>query len=451
MEAHEGLLRFLVKLPVRHLLPFLWDFSPKSPFSAVTSLWEEYMLIAGERRIANRIFIKCPLYPQFECVGWVMEENFSFCVLCATEFSIMNSRSHCRACGNLICQHCKRRAYIEDLESLGKMTVCTQCSWGQATVRIYGSYNSYSGQPLIVRDLPPSESYRGCKATPRFVIHATPSSPQSEVKDSNGERDQSTGLSISREKTESTSCGIKVILSTSPLIPTRDDVSFTFMCGGRRGRIAEAEVYDIVVHPDVLTIPTTTSGAVASVSKHAPSLTMDSISSLIPTALTPPPSPNVMNNKHSKHSHSHSNSHTSNTTQKSFHLPPKVLTDIISFMDRYFCHFSLLLPPRIEPFQSSVPPPPSLLPTLRISTSRDLRKDKSRKLAFGRNKLASNGMNTAEDVVMTLIPPKDLFEKYIQIPFLDLDADEIEFVPCVSPEAEICKTSVAASHLDQTQ
>lgn len=131
MEAHEGLLRLLVRIPVRLLLPFLWDFSPSHPFASVTSLWEEYLLIAGEKHIANRIYVKCSAYPQLDCVGWLMEDNFPFCVLCSTEFSIMNSRSHCRACGNLICQNCKRWAYIEELEELGKMTVCTQCSWGQ--------------------------------------------------------------------------------------------------------------------------------------------------------------------------------------------------------------------------------------------------------------------------------------------------------------------------------
>ncbi|KAL3116007.1 hypothetical protein niasHT_007307 [Heterodera trifolii] len=61
---------------------------------------------------------------------WIPDEECLDCMLCATRFSIVNRRHHCRACGRVLCRVCcsKRRllAYMDEKE--GKQRVCIPCN-----------------------------------------------------------------------------------------------------------------------------------------------------------------------------------------------------------------------------------------------------------------------------------------------------------------------------------
>ena len=71
----------------------------------------------------------------FDGVGWILNEDMNYCMICATEFSFFNGRHHCRACGNIICGTCSPQfIVIHELSQFGKQRVCNQCYWGQEIV-----------------------------------------------------------------------------------------------------------------------------------------------------------------------------------------------------------------------------------------------------------------------------------------------------------------------------
>lgn len=146
MELHEDILRATMKLPLTQMLQDLKGGSKHdflaSPLKYVTSIWEEYLMISGERVIAHRIFVNCENSGRLGRVGWLLEEGMTQCVQCSASFGIFNSRSHCRTCGNLICQKCKRQGYIEELEAHGPATVCSQCCWGQVSHSLLPHFSS---------------------------------------------------------------------------------------------------------------------------------------------------------------------------------------------------------------------------------------------------------------------------------------------------------------------
>ena len=133
VREYESIVRTLVKLPVAELQHLAATSSHVHPFDLVTSVWEEYLMVGGEKYIANRVYVRCEAYAPFSRVGWLLEEKMPCCVLCAQHFSAFNTRSHCRACGNLICQQCKTWAQLEDLREVDQVAVCNQCCWGQVS------------------------------------------------------------------------------------------------------------------------------------------------------------------------------------------------------------------------------------------------------------------------------------------------------------------------------
>lgn len=141
MELHEEVMRAITKIPFEQLVSALAAPSPLSPGTAnvaeplhyITSIWEEYLVLNGERVIGHRVFIKHESSGTLAKIGWLLEETHAQCVLCSAAFGIFNARSHCRTCGNLICQRCKRQAFIEGMEVHGTATVCCQCCWGQVS------------------------------------------------------------------------------------------------------------------------------------------------------------------------------------------------------------------------------------------------------------------------------------------------------------------------------
>jgi hypothetical protein len=64
-------------------------------------------------------------------VGWVLNDAFSDCMICAEPFEFLSrARHHCRGCGCLVCDECsQQRAKISQL-SRGKLScrVCDVCA-----------------------------------------------------------------------------------------------------------------------------------------------------------------------------------------------------------------------------------------------------------------------------------------------------------------------------------
>ena len=63
-----------------------------------------------------------------ENVGWVINDNIAFCLVCKKDFGMARWKHHCRACGNLVCSSCSKYSIcIISKEDLGKVKVCKSC------------------------------------------------------------------------------------------------------------------------------------------------------------------------------------------------------------------------------------------------------------------------------------------------------------------------------------
>jgi len=102
--------------------------------TTVISIQREFILLKGSNSEIFRIFVESPTSGKYSTVGWVLKDNISSCMICATNFVDSNNLGHCFACGNIICNKCSMNDYIvEFLESLGSVKVCMGCCWGQVT------------------------------------------------------------------------------------------------------------------------------------------------------------------------------------------------------------------------------------------------------------------------------------------------------------------------------
>jgi hypothetical protein len=96
------------------------------------SIQKEKVRIGGEEFVIRRLFIKTATSGDYSNVGWVLDEDVARCMICAQQFSVFVSRTHCYACGNLVCGSCRdNEATVYELEDLPPQKVCNQCFWGQ--------------------------------------------------------------------------------------------------------------------------------------------------------------------------------------------------------------------------------------------------------------------------------------------------------------------------------
>ena len=66
-----------------------------------------------------------PGHTFYSKVGWVINHGQPHCLICCTRFGWINRKHHCRACGNLVCDHCSQgRMFIENLDKWGKVRIC---------------------------------------------------------------------------------------------------------------------------------------------------------------------------------------------------------------------------------------------------------------------------------------------------------------------------------------
>lgn len=84
------------------------------------------------KQIVNRIFVGSADGGKYTDVGWQLNDDVHFCMLCKTSFGMFTYKHHCKGCGNIVCQSCSEsRAYINEIQSMGALRVCNLCYFGQ--------------------------------------------------------------------------------------------------------------------------------------------------------------------------------------------------------------------------------------------------------------------------------------------------------------------------------
>ena len=140
MNHHITVLRRTVARKLQDLVDNIYcdrlepyvKFEFRRDHSTSFSIQREFAVLRGSEKEIIRIFVETPTCGKYGSVGWVLEENLTHCMICASEFRGITDYDHCSACGNLICSLCWIDGYsVEYLESLGDVRVCKMCCWGQ--------------------------------------------------------------------------------------------------------------------------------------------------------------------------------------------------------------------------------------------------------------------------------------------------------------------------------
>eukprot|EP01038_Epipyxis_sp_PR26KG_P012427 gene12427-16671_t len=71
----------------------------------------------------------------FYDIGWIINCEMKFCMICSVGFGWFYYPHHCKACGNIVCYKCSSyNVTIKELGDAGPLRVCSQCCWGQEVV-----------------------------------------------------------------------------------------------------------------------------------------------------------------------------------------------------------------------------------------------------------------------------------------------------------------------------
>ena len=74
--------------------------------SHVLAMQTESVFIAGESKDIRRVFVKTKDSGEYFNIGWILTNDVDHCMICNSEFGMMNGKHHCRACGNIVCSTC---------------------------------------------------------------------------------------------------------------------------------------------------------------------------------------------------------------------------------------------------------------------------------------------------------------------------------------------------------
>jgi ribosomal protein S27E len=97
----------------------------------------ESVYIRGELVAPRRVFVTVPGFESYEHVGWIVRIDCKSCMVCAKPFAREADKMNCKACGNVVCKFfCGGNSGIIDElpPSVGPVSVCVQCYWGQEPV-----------------------------------------------------------------------------------------------------------------------------------------------------------------------------------------------------------------------------------------------------------------------------------------------------------------------------
>ena len=79
-------------------------------------------------QVVRKVFIEASDSSSLTSVGWVINDNITFCLVCKSVFKLLTRRHHCRACGLLVCGMCCRPAVLRDFPELGNQRICNKCN-----------------------------------------------------------------------------------------------------------------------------------------------------------------------------------------------------------------------------------------------------------------------------------------------------------------------------------
>jgi hypothetical protein len=86
--------------------------------------------IVGRQGVLKTIEKVYPPTSSSYSVGWVIEEKITHCMICDTEFGILNWKFHCRSCGYVVCGTCSPYSVpIPECAEAGEVSskVCCNC------------------------------------------------------------------------------------------------------------------------------------------------------------------------------------------------------------------------------------------------------------------------------------------------------------------------------------
>ena len=58
---------------------------------------------------------------------WIPDQRVTMCQLCSNEFTLVNRRHHCRACGKVVCSQCSANKAPIKYRQFESVKVCSRC------------------------------------------------------------------------------------------------------------------------------------------------------------------------------------------------------------------------------------------------------------------------------------------------------------------------------------
>lgn len=121
------------------------DDNNKNKFGAGCTVLNEEIYLKHRTRKYRRVVLTDNNYK----VGWVVDADFSFCMICCSSFGWLTLKHHCRACGLLVCSSCTPyTTVVNNLFEEGGSRVCVNCFGLRvqepSSPTVNSSYNSRS-------------------------------------------------------------------------------------------------------------------------------------------------------------------------------------------------------------------------------------------------------------------------------------------------------------------
>eukprot|EP00981_Chlorochromonas_danica_P015522 scaffold12861_cov179-Ochromonas_danica.AAC.1 len=93
-------------------------------------------------------------------IGWVIDKDARSCMVCGKPFGYMRWSHHCRCCGNLVCNACSPdKVEVVELQKLGPVRVCVLCYWGQHPVHASHNWNSEDSRHGSMADIEAEDDF----------------------------------------------------------------------------------------------------------------------------------------------------------------------------------------------------------------------------------------------------------------------------------------------------
>jgi len=104
--------------------------------SYLVSVQYENVITNGVKYSARRLFLDADDSGEYRGCGWILKDDVKQCMVFGDTFDGLEVlKNNCRACGNVVCNHCSpETAIIAELLVNEPQKVCMLCFWGQDIV-----------------------------------------------------------------------------------------------------------------------------------------------------------------------------------------------------------------------------------------------------------------------------------------------------------------------------